>query len=517
MMLFTKRCLTGLFAVLSLSLLAFSAPVFAVASLQVIVTDAQRNELPGEKISLFTEDGQQIRVDDKRGAVTYFNDLPPGSYVLKSGDQTLRTVNISLTDTAKRISVIRRAGGGLSVESDAQLNTTASATASGPAASPALMAAGMGAGVGAMAALGAVLNTDDGGSGESGDEQPLTNTAGGGSGEAGGTGNYGSYYSMSSALSEASDLVSGLMTRSGLESSANGYVPPAFSPHTGLPVQNRRGLTPMASGSAFWLRAFGNRFRAQAGLRPEAGHLGLAAGYDLRLNATRFGVLVGYYGQRELRFEGPQRFRPGPSLFKDPFAGIYVRRDFAPFSVQVGLSGGTLRHASSRLVNGNLAPNGLAQAEARTRSWWLAPEARVGLRLDTGLMEFEPSFTARYARQSIQGFSEMGGRAPATVGQRKVELLETRLELKASREMGPGRIALRLGWKYRDDLNSSQARLLGESQRARLGFGSGSSFYLGAETEFELTPGLFLNLSSEAISGNGYRNMSGMASVYQAF
>ena len=172
------------------------------------------------------------------------------------------------------------------------------------------------------------------------------------------------------------------------------------------------------------------------------------------------------YGRGELRFEGAQRFKPGPSLFRGPLAAFYVRRDFAPFSVQLGLAGGALKHESSRLVNDNLAPNGLARAEARTRSWWLAPEARVGLRLDAGLMQFEPAFTARYARQSIRCFTETGIRAPAAVGRRTVELVETRLELKAGREVGPGRIALKAGWQYRDDLNSSQARvrLLGESQ-----------------------------------------------------
>lgn len=106
MMLFTKRCLTGLFAVLSLALLAFSAPVFAVTSLQVVVTDGQRNELPGETVSLFTEGGEQIESDDKRGAVTYFNDLLPGPYTVKSGGQTVSTVNISAADTVKRITVI---------------------------------------------------------------------------------------------------------------------------------------------------------------------------------------------------------------------------------------------------------------------------------------------------------------------------------------------------------------------------------------------------------------------------
>ena len=305
------------------------------------------------------------------------------------------------------------------------------------------------------------------------------------------------------ALGDASGNVSGLMARPDLESATR-----------------RRSLIPTASGSALWLRAFGNRarYRSRGNLNPEAGHLGLAGGYDLRLNATQFGVLAGY-SRGELRFEGAQRFRPGPSLFKGPFAGLYVRRDFAPFSVQVGFAGGTLKHESSRLVNDNLAPNGLARAEARTRSWWLAPEARVGLRLDAGLMQFEPSFTARYARQSIRGFSETGIRAPATVGQRKVELLETRLELKTVREVGSGRIALKAGWQYRDDLksNEAQVRLLGESQRVRLESGLGSSLYLGVEAKFEMMPGLFLNLSGEAVSGSGYRNISGMASVYQAF
>ena len=60
-------------------------------------------------------------------------------------------------------------------------------------------------------------------------------------------------------------------------------------------------------------------------------------------------------------------------------------------------------------------------------------------------------------------------------------------------------------------------RLLGESQRVRLESSLGGSLYPGAEAEFELAPGLFLNLSGETVSGDGYRNLSGMASVYKAF
>ena len=84
-----------------------------------MVTDGQRNELPGETASLFTEGGEQIESDDKKGAVTYFNDLLPGAYIVKSGGQTVRTVDISAADTVKRITVISpfipSAGLGLSV------------------------------------------------------------------------------------------------------------------------------------------------------------------------------------------------------------------------------------------------------------------------------------------------------------------------------------------------------------------------------------------------------------------
>ena len=305
------------------------------------------------------------------------------------------------------------------------------------------------------------------------------------------------------ALGDISANVSGLMARPALQPSGNAH-----------------NLNQMATGSAFWLGSFGSRarYRENAGLGPEFGHLGLAAGYDLRLDTRQLGVLAGY-GRGELRLEGGERFKPGPSVFKGPFAAFYARRDFGSFWAQLGLLGGALRQESSRLVNDNLAPNGLARAEARTRGWWLSPEARIGLRFNAGLMRFEPSITARYARQSIRRFTETGVRAPATLARRTVELVETRLELKAGRDVGPGHIALRLGWQYRDDLNSNQAqvRLLGESQRVRLESGLGSSLYLGAEAEFELLPGLFLNLNGEAVSGNGYRNLGGMATLYKRF
>ena len=308
----------------------------------------------------------------------------------------------------------------------------------------------------------------------------------------------------SQSLGDVSGNISGLMARPVLASSAN-----------------TRNLSGRAA--AFWLSPFGSRAREResgpAGLSPEFTHVGLAGGYDVRLAATQLGVLAGY-GRGERVFEGEQRFKPGPGVFKGPFAGLYARQDFARFYVHLGLAGGTLKHEHSRLVNDQRGLNGETRAEARTRSWWLAPEARIGWRaLDTGLARFEPSLSARYARQSIRAYTETGIRAPAAVGRRTVEMVETRLEMKASREVGPGRLALRLGWQYRNDLNSNrtQVRLLGETQSLRFEPKLGSSVYLGAEAEFELAPGLFFSLNGEAVSGGGYRSLSGMASLYMRF
>ena len=306
------------------------------------------------------------------------------------------------------------------------------------------------------------------------------------------------------SLGDVSGNISGLMARPVLASSAN-----------------TRNLSGRAA--AFWLSPFGSRAREResgpAGLSPEFTHVGLAGGYDVRLAATQLGVLAGY-GRGERVFEGEQRFKPGPGVFKGPFAGLYARQDFARFYVHLGLAGGTLKHEHSRLVNDQRGPNGETRAEARTRSWWLAPEARIGWRaLDTGLARFEPSLSARYARQSIRAYTETGIRAPAAVGRRTVEMVETRLEMKASREVGPGRLALRLGWQYRNDLNSNrtQVRLLGETRSLQFASKLGSSVYLGAEAEFELAPGLFFSLNGEAVSGGGYRSLSGMASFYKQF
>ena len=310
--------------------------------------------------------------------------------------------------------------------------------------------------------------------------------------------------SAAQSLGDASGNISGLLAR----------------PAPGLSA-NTRNLSGRAA--AFWLSPFGSRAREResgpAGLSPEFTHVGLAGGYDIRLAATQLGVLAGY-GRGELAFEGEQRFKPGPGVFKGPFAALYARQDFDPFYVHLGLAGGTLKHEHSRLVNDQRGLNGETRAEARTRSWWLAPEARIGWRaLDTGLARFEPSFSARYARQSIRAYTETGIRAPAAVGRRTVEMVETRLEMKASREVGPGRLALRLGWQYRNDLNSNrtQVRLLGETRSLRFEPKLGSSVYLGAEAEFELVPGLFFSLNGEAVSGGGYRSLSGMASLYMRF
>lgn len=83
---------------------AAPSQAWAVATLEVTVTDGD-NVLPGEKISLFTANGEQVEEDDDKGGIWFFKDLEPGQYTVRSGGKTVRTVNITPADKVKRIGV----------------------------------------------------------------------------------------------------------------------------------------------------------------------------------------------------------------------------------------------------------------------------------------------------------------------------------------------------------------------------------------------------------------------------
>lgn len=99
-----KRILGNCLLIFSLTLLAFIPKAFAVATLEVSVTDGS-NAVSGDTISLFDASGQQVEDDDNDGAAVIFSGLQPGLYTVKSGDKTLRTVSIGPNDTVKKISV----------------------------------------------------------------------------------------------------------------------------------------------------------------------------------------------------------------------------------------------------------------------------------------------------------------------------------------------------------------------------------------------------------------------------
>lgn len=99
----TQKILAGCFA-LAVGLMMLPSQALAVATLEVTVTDGT-NVLPGETIALFAADGKQVEEKENKAGVWFFNDLEPGTYTVKSGGETIRTVTISASDTVKRISV----------------------------------------------------------------------------------------------------------------------------------------------------------------------------------------------------------------------------------------------------------------------------------------------------------------------------------------------------------------------------------------------------------------------------
>ena len=268
--------------------------------------------------------------------------------------------------------------------------------------------------------------------------------------------------------------------------------------------------------------------RARASVR----HAGMALGLDTvlgsaRTGATRLGILGGF-GETRVRLRR-QASGTGPAGIRGPFAAAWVRRDIAPAFVHLGVAGGLLSHRHERFVNDSTAAAGAARATARTGSWWVAPEARLGLRrgLDLGPVRLAPSVSARYAFQSIGGYTESGVRAPARVSRRTVEVVEGRAELAAVHDLAPGgfgglaggRAVLRAGVRYRDDISPDgvSVRMLGQSRTFTARGDLGASPFLGASLGLDVSPGVSVSLGGEAAFRKNHRDFNATASVSARF
>ena len=257
----------------------------------------------------------------------------------------------------------------------------------------------------------------------------------------------------------------------------------------------------------WWISGFGSRNDYDGNtniLDQDFSHAGLAIGYQTDIAQDwSIGGMLGY-STGELQVDAPFT----PSFDNDidgVFGAVYGRKRLRQSFIDLSLSGAFLSHSDTRFVNDNLAPLGLAQAEGSYDSWWLAPEIRVGH--DGELQDnwfLTPSAEVRYTYQSIDGYTEVGtANAFATVASRDVGVLETQLELAATKVLPKAVVTGRLGWRYRDASGDSsvQASLVGQNQLIPYSSNTGNDYYIAADARIALAENISMDISARAISG----------------
>ena len=191
---------------------------------------------------------------------------------------------------------------------------------------------------------------------------------------------------------------------------------------------------------------------------------------------------------------------------------------FADFALYAGWTA----NSSDRFVNDNLAPPlGEDHALANFNSWFLAPELRVGMDIETDSeWTLTPSATARFSNQWVDGYTETGSNANATVGARIVQVFEGELELAATRKIETTEVTVRGGLDYRQAIGGAtqDVTLLGQNLALPMNTSGAFGAYVGLDANHKFSDNLSLDLSAKAgYTAGGSINISGSIGVSGLF
>jgi outer membrane autotransporter protein len=271
------------------------------------------------------------------------------------------------------------------------------------------------------------------------------------------------------------------------------------------------GGLPYVNAPGFWIAGFASQHDYDAtGGTPgsDIGYSGFAIGADTDVTADLRAGILGGWGKATIAsnsFFTSSFAQDDDDEAEGAFGAVYARARSGAFFLDAALSGGLLDQSGSRFVNDNLAYLGRANAEAETSSWWLSPEIAAGLNLDGGNgWVYTPAARLRYAMQTIDGYSESGLSANATVNERDVSVAEGRLEIAASRQMESVYFTGRIGWLHRTSTgdDSATVTMLGISQAIAADGADRSAGYFGADLDIAVAQNLDLELGGEATFGS---------------
>jgi len=277
-----------------------------------------------------------------------------------------------------------------------------------------------------------------------------------------------------------------------------------------------------AAPGRFWITGFGGEMTHDGDsitLEHDITQMGVAAGYTWQQSSgLTLGVMAGYL---QSDMDANSRFAPSHDIESQGwFAGLYGEQAMETFTIDFGVNGGMLSHDSSRFVNDNLAPLGVAHAKADYDSWFISPEIGIRTDIDTGNgLIVTPSARVRYAHQSIDGFSESGSNANAKIAGRDIGMIEASAEIAVSKQLSFGTLTGRVGYVSRNSTGDEAVSITMIGINNKVGFGDTDSeaAYVGLSTDIDLSASSKLVLDANAFYSGNMEGYQGMAKLVASF
>ena len=315
------------------------------------------------------------------------------------------------------------------------------------------------------------------------------------------------------------------------------YAPVYKAPAAGnvpWPVK-AKPIEPYYPATVVWAQGFGGeRRQGEDLLLPAANHrfAGGAIGFDRMISPVlRLGAFAGGASGR-LAID-----RDGQSTESDyGFGGVYGRFDWLRTFLDFAVSVGTSRNERERRINNHLVPGGHEVAKGSFDGWFVSPEAKYGVRIPIASFAplpplianaaLVPSAKLRYLAAWYDSYTESGSTANLTVGERRLQSFEGRLQLGLTNAVvlpwgGLLRTQSYVGalgyWRVGDD--NVSALLLGQGLAFAVpGKDQASGWYYGSGIDISIGPAVRLFGEAESISLNdNSRTITGRGGIKVVF
>ena len=274
-----------------------------------------------------------------------------------------------------------------------------------------------------------------------------------------------------------------------------------------------------ATGTPFWVEVAGGQKtydgETDATLSQTVTTGASIFGMDiLRKPLATFGIMAGF-DKSDVSVDSPYSYSYSNGA-QGMFLGLYGTRAYGWTLLSGSLAAGWLTHDDNRFVNDNMIDNnaqrlGKDEATSSYSSTWLSPSLGITAPMvGPADITFTPDMRLLYARQDVDGYTEEGSNANATVAAHTIETGEIRAGFGLSKPIGNMLFSTRAGYSYRKNLgeDSVQVTMMDETADVPFFYTDAGAAFVGVGVDAALGEQARLRLRTDAVRGDGVEGIS---------